>query len=533
MGTKNQQAAENRLLGAPKSIYRNSRDIVESEAVRETRRGDLTGAVRGVFHAGLAACALGADSAAEALPFVQRLAKETGEPGWLLANAAIQADSAPFLVALIELGLLDPLAETVWSGYCDQAGNFVRNLISTEEAVHQRAARCLSALLEWAPARGLLAKAVDSRGIGVFELLLSRAIEQKDLGEINEAFAALCERPNGGSWEKDKLTVPDMASKLLAAGAAPSFDAGSLAGWSSWNGSSPDKIARAWVPELFLAEEGCELPAGGGTDGSMDGAEFFSHWSSACKLARGAVEGGLGEKGAEALLSLPGWEMAAAPGSPLAPIALLAMANPSTTDSRLRRTLLPTHRLILDSPMLAEALRAKGPFSLAKAAIARWLWGSPAEPAATSSIKSWALGTVASTELINGLASACMELGERPLGPRGAAAAAQAFAGRMLLLDDSHYREPYKPATETAEQREARLAEQASREALDLRKERAAAASLAAFMPEAEAAMFLALVDGCHARGKIIDPHERAASKESLILGLLPTAPLSRRAMSL
>lgn len=128
MGAKPQQAARPFIDTSPKSIYRNSRDIVESQAVRQIRQGDLTGAVRGVFHAGLAACALGADSAAEAIPFVQRLAKETGEPGWLLANAAIQADSAPFLVSLIELGLLDPIVETVWSGYCDQEGRFVRNL---------------------------------------------------------------------------------------------------------------------------------------------------------------------------------------------------------------------------------------------------------------------------------------------------------------------------------------------------------------------------------------------------------------------
>lgn len=534
MGTKIQQAAENRLLGgASKSIYRNSRDIVETEAIRETRRGDLTGATRGVFHAGLAACALGADSAVEALPFVQMLAKETGEPGWMLADAAIQADSAPFLEALIELGMLDPLEETVWSGFCDQAGTLVRSRSCADEVVHQGAARCLRPLLERAPFAGLLAKAVASRGIDVFELLLSRAIEQKNLGEINGAFAALCDHPNGGSWDKDKLAVPEMASKLVAAGASLSFDAGPLVEWSSWNGSSPNKIARAWVPELFLAEDGGELPVGGGMDGSMDGAEFFSHWSSACKLARGAVEGGLGEKGAEALLAIPGWEMAASPGSPLTPIALLAMANPSTTDSKLRRTLLPTHRIILDSPMLAEALRAKGPFCLAKAAVARWLWGSPAEPASGSAPKAHTQWPIARSELIDGLAAASMALGERPLGPRGAMAAAQGFVERMRLLGDQHYRAPYKPAGETGEQREARVAEQDRRDAEDLSKERAAASSLAALMPEDEAAMFLALVDACHARGKITDPGMRAASRESMVLGLLPSAPSSRRSMSL
>lgn len=392
----------------------------------------------------------------------------------------------------------------------------------------------MRALLERVDRSGLLAKAVSSRGVGVFELLLSLAKEQNDVGEINGAFAALCDHPNRGSWEKDKLTAPEMAHKLLAAGASLSFDAGSVIGWSSWNGSSPDKIVRAWVPELFLAEHGDELPAGGGTDGSMDSAAFFSHWSSACKLVRSAVEGGQGENGAVALLAIPGWEMASAPGSPLTPIALMAMANPVTTDSRLRRTSLPTHRIILDSPMLADALRAQGPLTLAKAAIARWLWGSLAEPAASAAAaNSWPQATIACSELVDGLASVCSQIGERPLGPNGACAAAQAFAGRMLLLDDSHYRAPYKPHSETSEQRDARLAEQHHRDASNLQKERAAAASLAAFMPDAEAAMFLALVDACHNRGKIIDPHERAAAKEGLILGLLPAAPSSRRCMSL
>lgn len=518
---------------APKTIYRNSRDIVESNAIRQTRNGDLTGAVRGVFHAGLSACALGADSTSEALPFVHRLAQETGEPGWLLANTALQADSAPFLESLIELGLLDPLDEKVWTGYCTQDGALVRNLICAEEAVDLGAARCLRALLERAAPEGLLAKSVRSRWEGVFELLLARAIEQKHLGEINEAFAALCERPNGDSWSEGKLAVPEMASKLLAGGASPSFDAGSLAGWSSWNGSSPDTIPRAWIPELFLAEDACELPAGAGTDGFMDGAEFFSHWSSACKLARGAIEGGSGEKGAQALLALPGWEMATALGSPLAPIALFAMTDPVSTDSRLRRTVLPTHSIILESPMLAEALRAKGPLTLAKAAIARWLWGSHAVPAAESSVKTWPPGPVAPSALVDGLASACRELGERPLGPRGACAAGQEFIGRMLLMDDGHYRAPYKPAGETSEQKIAREAAQDQREAAQLHKERSAAAALAAFMPEIEAAMFLAQVDACHARGKIIDPEQRAASRESLMLGLLPSAPASRRVMSL
>lgn len=507
-----------------KSIYRSSRDILETEAARLTRKGDLSGGERGVFHAGLVACALGADTAAEALPFARQLARETGEPGWVLAHAALEADSAVFLEAIIELGLLDPATERVWSGYKDQDGGFVRNHVCAEAAVDWGSDRCLQALLERVPDDGLLAKAVEARHPSVFETLLERAKAKGEAASINQAFARLCSRPNH-SFSVDLLSAQDMGPRLIEAGASLSFDGGHPEGWASWNGSSPDKIERAWAPALRLAESEGDLPATGSLSGEMDGSVFFSHWSSACLLARSAIEGGANEAGERFLSALPGWELAKAPGSILTPLALVAMTDPATTDSRLRRTTLNTAQMILSSPALDDALRESGPLSLARAAIGKWLWGARASAPAAGERLPWRADGMAPDPLVQGLAERSISLGIRPLGTNGALAASQEFVARMRIFGDSAYQVPYARSGEGAQQKAERLAEEERRFDEFIKQEALAARQLAALMPEASAARFLSTVDAAHEKRKIPDATERSVQKESWILGLISAEP--------
>lgn len=336
-----------------------SREIVQRAAVSEVRRGDLRGSERGVFHAGLCACALGADSAEESRPFVERLAREAGEPGWALACAALEADSAPMLEALIESGALS-LDEKVWSGYNSKDGEASREVACAEQAVHLGAHRCLKYLVERARVDGLLAKAVEAGHPRTFAALLERARALGLQSEMDEALAALADRPNR-RLDADCMDAGEMSRSLVEAGARLSFRAGSPIEWASWNGSTPGEIDWAWVPALRLCEAGEALPVGATREGAMEGKAFFAQWSSACRFVRSAIEGGAEEQGWSALRALDGWETAASEGSALSPLALMAMTDPATTDSKLRRARLDTREIVLGSRMLDAALAEEGP----------------------------------------------------------------------------------------------------------------------------------------------------------------------------
>ena len=498
-----------------KSIYRNSWSIIAGHAIDEVRRGDLTGAERGAFHAGLFTCALGAADAAEANPYLLKLAAHTQTPGWILAHLAIEADSRPLLQSLIDTRLFDPVHEKVWSGYNNRDDEPSRDEFCPEHCVSTGASRCLEYLLQTAAPKGLLPHAVKSRHPKVFDLLLKQATNDGEPNAINQAFASLCQRPNN-SFQMNMLSTEELATRLIRAGAQLDFDTPGPHPNSSWSGQSPAQLQRINAPALLLAEPGEELPPSALRDGTMDGSIFFNHWSSACLMARSAIEGGKAAPASRALAIIGPWGMARSPKGLLSPLSLMAMADPKTTDSNLRRDILDVGEIILASPDLDAALAELHPLSLIRCAVGSWLFGMSPK---ASGLCACPIQSMQSTPLIQGLAAACDRLSIRPLGPNGAMLAGQQFIERMRSFGKAG---SFIRADAFYAAREQELL-------VLLGKEAQAAFHLAQFMPEEQAAMFLNAVSAAHALGQIADEGLRTCAKERALLSItLKTGP-SRR----
>lgn len=503
-----------------KPIYRNSRAMVQSQAVKEIRRGDLTGAKRGVFHAGLMACALGAQSAEESCPYLFKLVRETGDSGWLLAQAALEADSAPMLQALIETGQLGT-SERVWSGYSKKEGELARDLTCEKAAVHAGAHRCLKYLVEIMPSVGLLSQAAVEGWPQTFELLLDRAVKLRASHEIDQALADLVVHESNAQ-DSGRMGVEALSLALIKAGARLNFLAGAPTEWVSWNGSTPKAMDWAWVPALRLCETEDELPPGSTLEGTMEGSAFFSQWSTGCRLVRSAIAAGAGKESSHVLMGLEGWELAVGPGSQLSPLALMAMANPTTTDSKLYRTVLDTNKIILDSKRLGEALADKGPMSLVKCAVGRWLWGGFGAVPVPSEVASWANKRLAISPLIEGLGDFCQRLCIRPLGVSGSCAAAQEFIGKMSKFESMEIKKGSLSWTmaESLFARSERIERERAQEEKLVSDEWRAAKSLSHFMETRAAAAFLDVVLSVHKSVTHADASERGAAKDKAILSV-------------
>lgn len=502
------------------SPYRNSRSIVQSQAVDEVRRGDWTQAVRGVFQAGLMACALGADSAEESQPYMLKLVQETQDPGWVLAQAAIEADSAPMLQALIQTGLLKK-DEKVWSGFRTQLGTCCREFTCEKAAVHAGAHRCLKYLLEIMPSTGLLGQAALEGWPQTFELLLTHSVK---LGLKHEIDQALADRVGYLKSESssERMGTEAVFAALVKAGASLSFHAGAPPDWVSWNGSTSKNIDWVWVPALRLCEPEDELPPGSTRDGSMVGNDFFAQWSTGCRLVRTATEGGANSASARTLVALEDWEGAAAPGTKLTPLALMAMVDPIKTDSGLRRTVLNIDSIILNAKYLGGALADTGPLSLVKCAVGRWLWGGLAAVPKADEVISWVPEHVPKSPLIEALGDICQRLCIRPLGVSGAHAAAQEFIGKMSKfgpLKSKVTGNSWGGSRERTGDNE-RIERERIQEANVISQEWRLAKSLSHLMESSAGATFLDVVLSVHKSVDLTDLSERFAAKELAILSV-------------
>lgn len=538
MPTPSPLANDDNIGPSVPATHNRNRNILQSEAVRLHKRGDLNGPrhtyARGVFLAGLCACAVGARDAAEALPFVKRLHEETDEPGFVLAHYAISADSAPFLEALIELGLLSPQGTLVWSGYRTSNTEMVKDYDAMGEAIHSGSARCARFLMDKVSSQDLLAAATVERYAAVFELFLEHAQKTGNATEINRAMARICDASRL-TWSSDLLNGDAIVQKLMDAGACLDFNAGSPKSWSSWNGSTVENIETVFAPSLKLCEAGDEIPLGASREGYLPGSIFFSNWSSAALLARTAVEAGANEIAAMMLAAATGWDQARASGSLMTPLSLMAMMDPSTTDSGLHRALLPTADIIAQcADAHPESLFDTEPFSLCKVAIGRWLWGAPASwnPQAPGGVAKRASYGISPDPLVGQLSTLCAKHNATPLGVEGAFVAAQEFVGRLGFFTPMIYQK-YDNSRLVERERAQRASHRAKIERQMLTSELEACHQLARFMPDVVSGPFISTVEACHARGKIENESERLCFMESALFSLNTAPSTSRRSLAL
>jgi hypothetical protein len=513
-----------------------NRRVIQGQAIDYHKKHGGSGADRGVFIAGLCACAVGARSGSEALPFARRLHEETGEGGAVMAHYAMASDSPAFLEAIVELGLLSLQNDLVWSGFGKKNGELAFDRDVMGEAIHRGSVGCVKYLWGKVPSAGLLALAATERHEQVFDALLSYAVSSGDHESLHGALAKVCDASRLG-WDSDKLSGQELLGKLLAAGAKLDIQATGPEEWHSWNGARVGEIDCAFAPSLRLCEDSDDIPAGASREGFLPGKDLFANWSPAALLARSAVEAGDGEPAARMLDEAPGWAQARAPRALLTPLAVMAMAHPTTTDSGLRRTLLPTAELVArQAEEHPECLMDMGPFALCKVAVARWLWGSaPIWSEKVGQGQKLHLFGIKPDPLVGALSALCQERGLKPLGEQGALAAGQEFVARLWVFSGAAHQSLYGSHAihDSVEQRFARQSREADVEARSVSASREAADQLAMLMPDHMGSKLRLAVESCHAKGKIANAHERAAFMESVVLGLSQEAPRAARRVSL
>ena len=511
---------------------RSNRDMLGSAGCSAARQKDPSGDARGAFLGALSSCAMNASSTAEALPFVQSLARETGEPGWLLADEALAADSAPFLEALIELGLLDP-AELVWSGTRNQAGERLCERTSPEEAIHRGATRCLAALRSRVSPQGLLSAAADRQDRSAFEMILPLSAQP----DLDHALGKACFFGYRLSRESGRMGASEMIQTLVSAGARMSapciiprgrlhtlpmgFGKGDFSG-AKLAAHDVDDSSLVWAPALRLAEPSEAMPAGCSREGWIQAPAFLSAITCAGALALWAVDASQPAADAWEALSSPslaGWELPA-PGAMISPLGLMAM---SSGEARLARDGGEARdraaQIISASPLLAVECAQGQPLAAARSIIGRWLWG---DASLVGPSMTW-FSPVQPDPLVKALAGACSAQGWVPLGPVAAREASQQFIGRMRFMSQI----PPYVFSNSARTQEA-FEEAAASEA-------AMAAMLGSLMPEPQRILLISAVESCRARGPIQNNAERARFAESIILSLSsgPAPSSCRRPRSL
>lgn len=491
-----------------------------------------SGDARGAFLEVLSSLAMRASSTAEALSLVQSLAREAGEPGWLLAHQALAADSAPFLEALIELGLLGP-SELVWSGELSPAGELLCERSSSEEAIHRGSARCVAALLSGAPPQGLPSAAAGPRRRSRVEMALARPL----LAQLDHALGKACFLGYRLLPESGRMRASEMIQTLARAGArldAPciiprgrlhtlpvGFGPGDFSG-AKLAAHEVDDASLVWAPALRLAEPSEAMPAGCSRQGWIEAPAFLSAITCAGALALWAADASQPAPDAWEALSSPslaGWEMAA-PGLLISPLGLMAMSCGQAglwRDDGLSRG--RAAQLISASPLLAAECAQGRPLAAARSIIGRWLWG---DSSLVGPSMAW-FSPLDPAPLVEALAGVCSAQGWVPLGPVAAREASEQFIGRMRFMS----RIPPYVFSNSAGVGEA--FEQAAA------SEASMASLLGSLMPEAQRLLLASAVESCRARGPIQDPAERAQFAESIILSLAsaPAPNSCRRPRSL